>query len=320
MPRRIGKSNVLGSKRFLATAAVSVVLTACALAYVAGINPVRVLVHGWSEMEDKPSAGESLTPKTRAEGTRYAEAGDRSAGKRVRGSGKKSDRSLFRRLFGRLAALFTRGGNSERAASPEPPDTEAFEGVDAGGVSGAGSEGRSARYYGDRRGGSGAEAGSAAGVDSSEFGVGPVGLGLLGNGGPIGAAGTLPGKALAPDPANDPYFSPEMEIPEVKPVRAAVPADAALGAVSVSGIAEEEGADGAANAATSGMRIGANASGPGSVGPIQDTAADYSKQSTDDGAWAEKKGGADLKKHKVKMPEVGGGKSIRNAPSKTFRR
>jgi len=94
-------------------------------------------------------------------------------------------------------------------------------------------------------------------------------------------------------------------------------AAAQVGAAEAGGIGFEEGPQGSANGQTSGMRVGA--AGSRVAGPaVPGGTSDRSSPPGADDSGPGKPGGAALKKHKVEIPSIGGGKGIRNAPSRTY--
>jgi len=310
MNRRQDPFSVLRSRRFLASAVIGVLAGGIGLSVLTGINPIRLMSEGWSAYDAPQPGATSLTPKTALRGERI-EGGPSDEAAERRASGKRK-KGMFRRLFGRCAALFARRKRQASAAAGGVPEGDS---VSEGAASGSASaEGRDVRFYG-----MGADASSAKTpvLDSREFGVGSVGLGLQDNGGPIALGAELPVSGLETDPAADSYFDPVEEIPQVEPVRAAAPAAAQVGAAEAGGIGFEEGPQGSANGQTSGMRVGA--AGSRVAGPaVPGGTSDRSSPPGADDSGPGKPGGAALKKHKVEIPSIGGGKGIRNAPSRTY--
>lgn len=313
MARRDDPFSVLRSRRFLASAVAGVLIVGGLFSLITGVNPVRFIAGGFSSAEGADASGSSLAAKAAVSGERIEAApGEGTPSGKKRASKKKN--GLFRRLFGRFAALFARRGPEAAEADARGGD---YEGGPGGGVGASGSaEGRDVRLYG---GGAPGPGETAPVLDSRQFGVGPVGLGMPDNGGPIAAGAGLPVSGNGLDPADDSYFDPNEPIPQVKPVsaKAREAAGASVGAAEAGETAFEEGPEGAANGATDGTRFSGGPRG-GQAPAIADGPADRSRQQAADDGWADKPGGANLKKHKVEIPTIGGGKGIRNAPSRTY--
>ena len=310
MTHRRTPPSLTRSKGFAITAGISVLLTGTLLGIYTGIIPAPTFLEAWAAEEVEASRATASTvgqtPSARSSAQAAHTPGNKSAPIKKRGFSK--------RLFGRLAALLTRRSrsNKKQAAASRRPNVNAVNRVDGGRP---GQNNR--RSYGSRDMKANNASPDSNELDSREFGVGSVGLGLGGNGGPI-AAGALPAtKSSDPGLEYDSYFDPNEAIPVVKPAPKTQSTSAGIaGAPGVEGIALEGGETGAANAATSGSSV-RSGSARAEAQAFQDAQADYSRQKAADDQWADKKGGGDLKRHKIKLPELGGGKGIRNAPSRT---
>ena len=300
MIRRQGQTSVIHSKKFVVTAGISVVFAGFLLATVAGIVPVPAWTESWSS-DDAPWSQEES----------HASAGKNRRSGGLRNPTQRSasrQRSGFLRRLGRgLARVLIWGGRNRAGRS----SAARYSGRSAAPKKNRAQ--RRGRKLGNPQGGQPAVP-TAPTMDSTQFGVGTVGLGLEGNGGPIaaGAAPQLPG---APDSKleYDPYFDPNEAIPTVQPSPARSrsqntpagaphfnqgPTRSRRGLQTTADLSREKT-----------VEFGGRGDGPSDGEPTQ--------QETGDDSWADEKGGGKLKKYRTDLPEIGAGKKIRNAPSRT---
>ncbi len=320
MAPRPGQTSVIHSKKFVITAGIAVVITGTMLGTVAGIVPVPAWTESWTSDEaswtqEEKRAGHRLHSKTQKSGARRLAGGPKTREVKLGGSGRKPG---FRRRLGRRIARFLKWAGRNRSTPTTSARQPAGQAV-RGNKNNNEERGNRPRHAEARPVARGAAPTAAPEVDSTQFGVGSVGLGLQGNGGPIaaGAAPIVGGPGVAdPNLSYDAYFDPVEEVPTVQVTSKKSRNSITGGARTNAGPVRDPG--------RAGGRTNYSREKPKEYGEVEEietgdglSEAEYEAQLKADALWADKKGGGDLNKHKIKSPEIGGGKAIRNAPSRT---